>query len=107
MREIDNDLYCYLGQANLVMFKGDLNYRKILGDICWDPTDDFLTCIRGFQPTNICCLRTLKADLICGLNQGKAEELNRIDTRWMVTGEYGVIQFMERSNCGCSDSQKN
>lgn len=102
MREVNQNLYTYLGEAHLVIFKGDLNYRKLLGDMKWDTTDDFLTCLRGFHPTNICTLRTLKADLVCGLPQGKAEELQRLDTEWMCTGEYGVIQFMEKSDCGCS-----
>lgn len=102
MREVANDLYQYLAEAQLVIFKGDLNYRKLLADISWDPTDDFLTCLKGFQPTNICSLRTVKADLICGLPQGKAEELDRLDSQWMITGEYGVVMFMEKSNCGCN-----
>uniref|UniRef100_A0A1I8PET3 Sugar phosphate phosphatase n=2 Tax=Stomoxys calcitrans TaxID=35570 RepID=A0A1I8PET3_STOCA len=97
MREVDMDLYNYLAQAQLVIFKGDLNYRKLLGDKNWDPTEDFLICLRGFQPTNICTLRTVKADLICGLEHGKAEDLFRQNPKWMETGEYGVIQFMEGS----------
>lgn len=47
----------------------------------------------GFQPTNVCTLRTIKADLACGLPQGKAEELFAKDKEWMLTGEYGTIQF--------------
>ncbi|XP_073846525.1 damage-control phosphatase ARMT1-like isoform X1 [Musca autumnalis] len=101
MREVDFDLYKYLGEAHLVIFKGDLNYRKLLGDMNWDPTDDFLTCLRGFQPTNLCTLRTVKADVICGLKQGKAEELFRLNPKWMETGEYGLIKFMESSQCRC------
>ncbi|XP_075168029.1 damage-control phosphatase ARMT1-like [Haematobia irritans] len=102
MREVNIELYTYLSQAHLVIFKGDLNYRKLLGDMNWDPTDDFLTCLRGFQPTNICTLRTVKADLICGLQQGLSEDLCRQDPKWMETGEYGVIQFMESFDCNCS-----
>lgn len=101
MREIDPELYKYLAEARLVIFKGDLNYRKLLGDINWNPTDAFVTCLRGFHPTNLCTLRTVKADLICGLEQGKFEELSLLNPKWMETGEYGVIQFMEGPQCGC------
>ncbi|KAM7342418.1 damage-control phosphatase ARMT1-like [Cochliomyia hominivorax] len=107
MREMDPDLYKYLAEAHLVIFKGDLNYRKLLGDMNWDPTDDFLTCLRGFLPTNICSFRTVKADLICGLSQGKAEELTRMDPQWMCTGEYGVIQFMDKISCSCNETKSN
>lgn len=101
MRELAPDLYQYLAEANLVIFKGDLNYRKLLGDMNWDPTDEFITCIRGFRPTNFCSLRVIKSDLICGLPQGKAEELNHLDSNWMYMADYASIQFMEERFCSC------
>ncbi|KAI9585447.1 damage-control phosphatase ARMT1-like [Glossina fuscipes] len=102
MREINPELYKYLSQAHLLIFKGDLHYRKLLGDYCWDPTDNFLTCIRGFQPTNICALRTIKSDIVCGLQQGQTDDLHRRTHEWMTTGEYGLIQFVERIECSCA-----
>lgn len=47
----------------------------------------------GFKPTNICSLRTVKADLICELKNGVAEELAKTDAMWMETGQYAVIHF--------------
>jgi len=41
-------------------------------------------------------LRTVKADLICGLGEGVAEQLFAKDKEWMLTGEYGVIQFASK-----------
>lgn len=41
----------------------------------------------------MCTLRTVKADLICELKDGVAEELQKLDPMWMETGQYGVIQF--------------
>lgn len=93
MKEINENLYKTLAESHLVIFKGDLNYRKLIGDYAWDFTEDFKTCLRGFQPTNVCTLRTVKADLICGLKEGTAENLDKIKSDWMVTGEYGVLQF--------------
>ena len=55
----------------------------------------------GFLPTNICTVRTIKADLICGLEEGQSDTLNKASPNWMVTGEYGVIQFCERNDCSC------
>lgn len=49
----------------------------------------------GFIPTNICALRTIKADLVCELKDGIAEELSSKDPMWMETGQYGLIQFAE------------
>uniref|UniRef100_A0A182QQA6 Sugar phosphate phosphatase n=1 Tax=Anopheles farauti TaxID=69004 RepID=A0A182QQA6_9DIPT len=96
MQDIAPTLYNTLSQAKLVIFKGDLNYRKLLGDYNFPYTTPFHEALRGFLPTNLCTLRTVKADLICGLPDGMAEELTRKDASWMVTGEYGVIQFAEK-----------
>lgn len=47
MAEVQPALYERLSQAQLVLFKGDLNYRKLLGDFNWDYTESFVTCLRG------------------------------------------------------------
>ncbi|KAH8283609.1 hypothetical protein KR018_009128 [Drosophila ironensis] len=96
MPEVNPGLYKRLQEAQLVIFKGDLNYRKLLGDFSWDSTESFETCLRGFRPSNLCTLRTVKADLICGLADGVAEQLFAKDKEWMLTGEYGVIQFASK-----------
>ncbi|XP_016980655.1 damage-control phosphatase ARMT1 [Drosophila rhopaloa] len=96
MPEVNPELYNRLKAAQLVIFKGDLNYRKLLGDFSWDSTESFETCLRGFRPSNLCTLRTVKADLICGLADGVAEQLFAKDKEWMLTGEYGVIQFASK-----------
>ncbi|XP_043646259.1 damage-control phosphatase ARMT1 [Drosophila teissieri] len=96
MPEVNKPLYDRLKEAQLVIFKGDLNYRKLLGDFSWDSTESFETCLRGFRPSNLCTLRTIKADLICGLGAGVAEQLFAKDKEWMLTGEYGVIQFASK-----------
>lgn len=94
MEKIAPNLYKSIAESHLAIFKGDLNYRKLLGDINWDPTTDFRVSLSGFEPTNLCSLRTVKADLISGLEPGVAEELfEREGAKWMATGKYGVIQF--------------
>lgn len=97
MEKISPELYRTLAEAELLIFKGDLNYRKLLGDINWDSSTDFRTSLSGFEPTNLCSLRTVKADLISGLAPGLAEELlEREGKKWMATGKYGVIQFASK-----------
>lgn len=44
---LDPDLFNFLSEARLVIFKGDLNYRKLLGDFNWNPTDEFQKTLRG------------------------------------------------------------
>lgn len=93
------DLYMTLQGADLVLFKGDLNYRKLTGDRYWDHTVGFDTALRGFGPAPLCSLRTLKANIQVGLQQGQAEKLSSQDPDWMTSGKYAVIQF----NCSKSE----
>lgn len=92
MKSANPALYNKLSEAILVIFKGDLNYRKLLGDINWKYTTDFRPALRGFRPSNLVSLRTLKADLCVGLSDGQAESLKKEDPDWMITGRLGLIQ---------------
>ncbi|XP_022117258.2 damage-control phosphatase ARMT1 isoform X1 [Pieris rapae] len=92
MKRYDPDLYRKLQFATCVLFKGDLNYRKLLGEKNWNPMTGFEPALQGFMPAPVAALRTVKADLICGLPKGKADQLNALDAKWMEKGDYGVIQ---------------
>lgn len=87
------DLYVTLQGADLVLFKGDLNYRKLTGDREWDHAVSFDTALRGFGPAPLCSLRTLKANIQVGLQPGQGEKLTSQDPDWMTSGKYAVIQF--------------
>ncbi|XP_052747953.1 damage-control phosphatase ARMT1-like isoform X2 [Galleria mellonella] len=97
MKRYDSDVYRKLQFAVAVLFKGDLNYRKLLGEKNWNPTTGFETALQGFTPAPVIALRTVKADLICGLPKGKYEQLSKINEKWMETGDYGLIQFCPKS----------
>ncbi|XP_037510911.1 uncharacterized protein LOC119387556 [Rhipicephalus sanguineus] len=86
------DLYKLLQSADLLLFKGDLNYRKLVGDLSWNPTVPFKQALRGFEPTFVCALRTLKADTVAGIDPAILGEVAQRSPDWMVTGEYAVIQ---------------
>ncbi|KAM3968995.1 damage-control phosphatase ARMT1 [Aphomia sociella] len=97
MKKYDHNLYRKLQFAVTVLFKGDLNYRKLLADKNWNSVTGFEAALQGFIPAPIIALRTVKADLICGLPKGKYEQLNKIDERWMMTGDYGLIQYCPKA----------
>jgi len=42
-------------------------------------------------------LRTLKADTVVGLPEGKAEELDAKEKDWRVSGKYAVVSFSKRA----------
>ena len=93
MKKYCPDLYAELTTSNLIIFKGDLHYRKLLGDRDWPTTTSFETSLRKFHPAPLCSLRTLKADLVSGLKDGQAEEVEKQDKKWMINGSWAVISF--------------
>lgn len=87
------DLYAALQGSDLILFKGDLNYRKLTGDRTWDHAISFGTALRGFGPAPLCALRTLKGNTQVGLQPGQGEKLSSEEPDWMSSSKYAVIQF--------------
>lgn len=79
--------------ASLVILKGDLNYRRAIGDALWEPETPFTSAVDYF-PVPLLALRTLKSDPVVGLRKGMAKELDSLDKDWRVNGKRGVIQFV-------------
>lgn len=98
-----NDLYEELKQSDLIVFKGDLNYRKLTGDLDWDTTTPFTTAIQQLASSRlpVLALRTCKADVVVGLPLGLNEKLieeyklmgNEIGEFWTASGKWAVISF--------------
>jgi len=76
----------------LMVFKGDLNYRKLTHDCRWPYDTPFGESIQGFGPAPFVSLRTLKADVVAGLKPGQGQALFKVDPDWLVNGKFGMIQ---------------
>lgn len=80
MCKINPELYAKLSESRLVIFKGDLNYRKLIGDFSWACTESFVTCLRGklmlrnfYSPSLNCNLSyRLSANEFCKLTNRKS-----------------------------------
>lgn len=90
--QMPGDLVETLAGMNLVILKGDVNYRRLLGDAHWPDTTPFAEVVHYF-PASLAALRTLKGELIVGLGPGDGERLAADDPAWLVSGRYGIIQF--------------
>lgn len=96
MKTYAPDLYTDLGNSSLVIFKGDLNYRKLVGDRKWPTTTAFEVSLQGFHPAPLCTLRTLKCDLVTSLAYGQAEEVKKQDKDWMINGSWSIMIFCDK-----------
>ncbi|VVC25270.1 Domain of unknown function DUF89 [Cinara cedri] len=92
IKSLDNELYTKLEESFLIISKGDLNYRKLVGDVYWNPTVPFIETVGNFKPSKLIALRTLKSDITCGLPEGLAEHVSKTDPNWLKEGKYAVIQ---------------
>ncbi|THU93833.1 DUF89 domain-containing protein [Dendrothele bispora CBS 962.96] len=98
MATYDNELWQDLRKSSLVIFKGDLNYRKLTGDIqwpAWTPFTEALGPLAGSFP--LLSLRTNKADVAVGLDKEKVRETEERDAKWRVNGKFALISFAARS----------
>ncbi|PWN52319.1 DUF89-domain-containing protein [Violaceomyces palustris] len=91
------ELVSELQKSGLVIFKGDLNYRKLTSDAVWPTTTPFLDAIGPLSGKfDLLSLRTCKADVCVGLPEGREAELDQVDPKWRVNGKWAVIQFSGR-----------
>jgi hypothetical protein len=81
-----------LAQADLIISKGDANYRRLLGDRHWQFTTPFddVVC---YLPAPFVAIRTLKSEMVAGLDPGQPERVAIQDPNWLIDGRWGMIQF--------------
>jgi hypothetical protein len=90
------DLVAQIRESTFVLLKGDLNYRRLLGDVWWPPTADFGDAT-AYLPAPVGVLRTLKSDVIAGLPADVATRLERDEPGWRTSGRYAVLQLGQMS----------
>ena len=76
----------------LIIVKGDLNYRRLVGDFHWkssEPIRDKVSYIK--KPLLI--IRSLKSNVILGVNDEEKYSYNA--PNWKISGQYGIIQWID------------
>lgn len=94
MWEMPEDIYRDLSMSSLIFVKGDANYRRMLGDRHWKFSTPFELVVSYF-PAPVCALRTLKAELGCGMAEEATAKAASENSNWLVAGKYGVVQFCD------------
>lgn len=101
MWKMPDKLYQHLQEtSDLAVVKGDANYRRLLGDLEWDYAAPFEDVVGAYFPCPVVALRTLKAELGCGMDKEQTDRASSLDENWLVNGRFGVVHF---SKCGRKD----
>ena len=89
------DLFLHLSHSDLVLFKGDLNHRKLTYDCTAPASTSFETAIGPMASKagapKVCSLRTIKSDVVVGLGDDGDNIAKRLDTEepgWKISGKY-------------------
>ncbi|MDW4906310.1 damage-control phosphatase ARMT1 family protein [Streptomyces sp. ADMS] len=86
------DLRGEFASATVTVMKGDLNYRRLVGDQLRPPTTPFAD-VTAYFPGPVAALRTLKSDVIVGLDARTESALVAAEgQRWRTSGTRAVIQ---------------
>ncbi|OBZ75033.1 hypothetical protein A0H81_05296 [Grifola frondosa] len=99
MKELARETWEDLKASGLVILKGDLNFRKLTGDVQWPPSTPFETAVgplAGSFP--ILSLRTNKADVVVGVDKELAEKLDKSGEKWRYSGKYALVLFLPKTS---------
>lgn len=89
--DLPADLRAELAGSALTVLKGDLNYRRLVGDRHWPPGHPFARAAAHF-PGPVAALRTLKSDVVVGVDPATAARLDATDPHWRTGGRNAVLQ---------------
>ncbi|HEY9622738.1 MAG TPA: damage-control phosphatase ARMT1 family protein [Crinalium sp.] len=89
--DLSDALTQHFTQSDLVIIKGDANYRRLLGDCAWPLTMSFADIVCYF-PAPLVALRTLKSEIAAGLEPAQIAATSATDPNWLINGHWGVIQ---------------
>ena len=80
-----------MNQSDLLIFKGDLNYRKLVEDRDWNYTTKTSDLIDYFE-TDVLIIRVLKSEVIVGLQKENVPSYE--NKEWTYNAKYGIIEFL-------------
>ncbi|MFI9585096.1 damage-control phosphatase ARMT1 family protein [Streptomyces sp. NPDC052236] len=89
--EMPEDLRQEFAAVTLTILKGDLNYRRLVGDRMWDATTPFAD-LTAYFPGAAVSLRTLKSDVIVGMDRKTLSALEQSGHAWRTSGTHALVQ---------------
>jgi Damage-control phosphatase ARMT1-like domain len=93
LRDRSAELDARLAGADLAVVKGDLNYRKLVGDAEWVPWTPFGDVVQ--LPGPVAALRVLKSDVLVGVAEPTVAALDAASGSWRTDGSHALIQVRD------------
>lgn len=84
-----------LSFSDLIIFKGDLNYRRLVGDNNMSYEKETASLVNYFS-ADILISRILKSEVMVGLTSDNIPD--RVETDWMFNGKFGQIEMVRGRN---------
>ena len=78
------------GRHSVLIFKGDANYRRLFEDREWPYTTPVGSML-DYLNHPCFSIRTLKSEIILGLNEPQIRHLSETDKDWLTNGKYGLV----------------
>jgi hypothetical protein len=98
------DLFLHLSLSDLVIFKGDLNHRKLTYDCAAPASTPFDVAIGSMASAAgapvVASLRTIKSDVVVGLGptgDEVAQQLDKTEPGWRISGKYVSLNLSIQS----------
>ena len=85
------DLAADFAAATVTIMKGDLNYRRLVGDRTW-PADTPFEEVTNYFPGPVVALRTLKSDVVVGVPRDVLTTLDETGEPWRTSGAHALVQ---------------
>ena len=79
--------------CSLIIIKGDLNYRRLVGDYKYN-CDESVKDKTRYIKKPLLILRSLKSNVVLDIPTEKAQELDAQNPNWRTAGDYGIVQFI-------------
>jgi hypothetical protein len=93
------DLAGALAAADLVVLKGDANYRRLLEDRRWEHGSSMEE-IAAWFPAPLACLRTLKSEIAVDIPPDEQARLQAEDPQWLTNGRRGIVRYCRAGRAG-------
>ena len=95
---LPDDLRRLLGDDDVLLVKGDCNYRRLVGDVPFSAgaRSSFNDAVQLSAP--VIALRTLKAEVLVGADPDGCAAAAKQSPDWLVSGRFGVVQVALANN---------